>query len=149
MVTNAKYIHFYPAFQLPPALSCYKYKPFIKSVEFNLFCFKFWLNFLKWLFTSTHSDRPYIAWIGMKSCSKFLRSLVTTVYFTDRNWNSKAVYYLKNLSNYWRWLMTDDKIPQGIDIWLTLVYHQARKITLTKKKCLCLKNVYRKLWTNH
>ena len=30
-------------------------------------------------------------------------------------------------------LITHDKIPQGIDIWLTLVNHKARKITLTKK----------------
>ena len=26
----------------------------------------------------------FVAWIGMKNCSKFLRNLVTTVYFTDR-----------------------------------------------------------------
>ena len=30
--------------------------------------------------------------MGKKSCSKFLRNLVTTVHFTDRNWNSKTVY---------------------------------------------------------
>ena len=32
----------------------------------------------------------------MKSCSKFLRNLATTVHFTDWNWNSKTVYY-------WKW----------------------------------------------
>ena len=31
-------------------------------------------------------------WVGMKNCSKFLRNLVTTVHFTDRNWISKGVY---------------------------------------------------------
>ena len=29
----------------------------------------------------------------MKSCSKFLRNLVTTLHFTERNWISKSVYY--------------------------------------------------------
>ena len=35
----------FPTFQLPPVLSHCKYKPFIKSVEFYLFCFKYWLNY--------------------------------------------------------------------------------------------------------
>ena len=30
--------------------------------------------------------------MGMKSCSKFLRFLVTVVHFTDQNWISKTVY---------------------------------------------------------
>ena len=34
----------------------------------------------------------FIAWIGVKSCSKFLRILVTTVHFTDRRRISKFVY---------------------------------------------------------
>ena len=33
-VKDAKYIHFYPNFRLPPALSHCKYKPFIKSSKF-------------------------------------------------------------------------------------------------------------------
>ena len=37
LVNDAKYIHFYPTFQLPPTLSHCKYKPFIKSIEFSLF----------------------------------------------------------------------------------------------------------------
>ena len=37
LVSDAKYIHFYPTFQLPPTLSHCKYKPFIKSIEFSLF----------------------------------------------------------------------------------------------------------------
>ena len=38
---------------------------------------------------------PCIAWIGIKSCSKFLRILVAAVYFTDRNWISKTLYSVK------------------------------------------------------
>ena len=41
--------------------------------------------------------------------------------------------------------MTDDKIPQGIDIWLTLVYQQVRKITLTKKKMFVFKKCLQKI----
>ena len=37
LVSDAKYIHFYPTFQLPPTLSHCKYKPFIKSIELSLF----------------------------------------------------------------------------------------------------------------
>ena len=40
-------------------------------------------------------DTPCIAWIGMKGCSKFLRILVTTVHFMDRNWISETVYFGK------------------------------------------------------
>ena len=38
-----------------------------------------------------HSALSSIAWMGMKSCSKFLRILVNAGYFTDRNWISKTV----------------------------------------------------------
>ena len=33
------------------------------------------------------------AWIRLESCSKFLSILVITMYFKDRNWISKTVYY--------------------------------------------------------
>ena len=33
-----------------------------------------------------------ISWIGMKSCSRFLHILVTTVHFMDQNWISKIFY---------------------------------------------------------
>ena len=45
LVNDAKYIHFYPTFQLPTNLSHCKYKPFIKSIKFGLFCCKHWLKF--------------------------------------------------------------------------------------------------------
>ena len=43
-VNDAKYIHFYPTFQLPPTLSHCKYKPFIKSIKFCLFRYRYWLK---------------------------------------------------------------------------------------------------------
>ena len=46
LVKDAKYIHFYPTFHLPPTLSHCKYKPFIKSIEFCLFRHKYWLKHL-------------------------------------------------------------------------------------------------------
>ena len=42
------------------------------------------------LFTLIHCNH-LVSLIGIKSCSKFLRILVTTVYFTDRNWIFKTV----------------------------------------------------------
>ena len=41
LVNDAKYIHFYPTFQLPPTLIHCKYQPFIKSIEFGLFRYKY------------------------------------------------------------------------------------------------------------
>ena len=49
-------------------------------------------NFLKLVVYITTLQLSCIAWIGMESCSKFLRNLVTTVRFTDRRQNSKTVY---------------------------------------------------------
>ena len=43
-VNDAKYIHFYSTFQLPPTLSHCKYEPFIKSIKFCLFHYKYWLK---------------------------------------------------------------------------------------------------------
>ena len=40
LANHAKYIHFYPTFQLSTALSHGNYKPFIKSANFYLFRFK-------------------------------------------------------------------------------------------------------------
>ena len=37
LINDAKYIHFYPTFQLPPNLSYCKYERVIKSIEFCLF----------------------------------------------------------------------------------------------------------------
>ena len=39
-----------------------------------------------------HTKSPCIAYIGKKTCSKFLHNLVTTVHVIDQNWNSKTVY---------------------------------------------------------
>ena len=41
LVNDAKYIHFYPTFQLPQTLSHCKCKPFVKSIEFAYFATKF------------------------------------------------------------------------------------------------------------
>ena len=42
-------------------------------------------NFLKWVVYMNTLESPCIAWIGMKSCSKFTRNLVPKVHFKDRN----------------------------------------------------------------
>ena len=41
LIKDAKYIHFYPTFHLPPVLLHCNYKTSIKSIEFYLVCFKF------------------------------------------------------------------------------------------------------------
>ena len=46
LVNDAKYIHFYSTYQFPSSLSHCKYKPFIKSIKFCLFCYKYWLKHL-------------------------------------------------------------------------------------------------------
>ena len=47
LINSSKHIHFYPTFQLPPALSHCSYKPFIKPIELYLFHYKCWLNHLR------------------------------------------------------------------------------------------------------
>ena len=120
LINHAKYIHFYPTFQLPPAFSHCKYKPIHKisqillislqilvkmffsiiicwfTVQFHsisLYSINTFENFLKWVIYINTLQSPCIAWEGTKSCSKFLRNLVTVVHFTDRNWISKSVYW--------------------------------------------------------
>ena len=121
LVNDAKYIHFYPTFQLPPTLSHCKYKPFIKSIEFCLFRYKYWLknslaiqkliyhtiwvtiHSLKcfktvWsgLFISTHCSRLVASYRLDRNgrLLKFLRIPITVVYVKDRNWISKTINWI-------------------------------------------------------
>ena len=107
-VNDAKYIHFYPTFQLPPALSHCRYKPFIKSIKFCLFRYKYWLKMCIWvsihslkcfktvwsrLFISTHCSHLVTSYRLDRNgrLLKLLRILITVVYFKDRNWLPKTV----------------------------------------------------------
>ena len=44
-VKDAKYIHLLPIFRIFQSFSYYKYKPFINSFQFNLFCYQCWLSY--------------------------------------------------------------------------------------------------------
>ena len=44
-VKDAKYIHLLPIFRIFQSFSYYKYKPFINSFQFNLFCYQCWLGY--------------------------------------------------------------------------------------------------------
>ena len=105
----------YPTFQLPPTLSPCKHKPFIKSIKFYLFRYKYWLKHLLaiqywfliqfeqvytvwsvwrlWsgLYTSTHCSR-LVSMDRNGKLLKLLPILKTALYFKDRNWISKSVY---------------------------------------------------------
>ena len=73
-------------------------------------------NFFKWFVHIYVLKSPYIAWMGIKSCAKILRILVTVVYFTDRNWISKTLYFItvSLLSNYRYYSVTDAVIYRFI-----------------------------------
>ena len=44
-VKDAKYIHLLPIFRIFQSFSYCKYKPFINSFQFNLFCYQCWLSY--------------------------------------------------------------------------------------------------------
>ena len=109
LVNDPKYIHFYLTFQLPPALHKTSrillislqmlVKLFFSNIIIDLFYnfnkyiqYKHVWKLFKVSCLHQHTVIAFIARIGMKSCSKFLRNLVTTLHFTDRNWISKTVY---------------------------------------------------------
>ena len=122
-VNNAKYIHFYPTFQLPPTISHGKYEPFVKSIKFCLFGYKYWLKCLPVILLITdlsYSLSNYIQFEVFENCLKWvayistlfspcyhlgrngkllkcLRILITVIYFTDRNWIFKTVHCISSL----------------------------------------------------
>ena len=65
-----------------------------RTIWISVYSINTFENLLKWVVYISTMWSPCIDCIGKKSCSKFLRNLVTTMYFTDRNWNSKTVYLL-------------------------------------------------------
>ena len=70
------------------------------TTSISLYSVNTFENFLKWVVYINTLQSPCIALEGMKSCSKFLRNLITTAHFTDRNWTSKSVYYSKLQKNW-------------------------------------------------
>ena len=58
----------------------------IIDLSYSLNKYKQYKHCLKWVVYINTLLSPCIAWIGMKSCSKFLRILVITMHFTNQNW---------------------------------------------------------------
>ena len=77
----------------------------------------------------------------MKSCSKFLRNLVTTAHFTDRNWVSKSVYSKKKLKNIIRRLMFDlkRKVSFTLFILFNAIIYQLNKAIKSRSKATKLR----------
>ena len=112
LVNDAKYIQFLCIF----STSLSRFISHSLITQILLFRYKCWLCYLSatWLiyqriqiiihsintFKNFLNRRPYIctlelpciAWMEMKSCSKFLSILVAAVHFTDRNWIYKTVH---------------------------------------------------------
>ena len=121
-VNDAKYIHFYPAFQLPrnrafhlasinhkinqilliPLLILTKtfLSNIIIDLSYNLskyIQFEVFENCLKWVVYINTLFSPCYRLGRNGKLLKFLRILITVVYFKDRNWMSKTVYCISCL----------------------------------------------------
>ena len=70
-------------------------KPFVSKMIIGLLYLNNYIqykHFLKLVVYKNTLQSPCITWTGMKTSSKCLRILVTTVQFTDRKWFSKTVF---------------------------------------------------------
>ena len=64
------------------------------SYNFNKYIqYKHVLNVFEVLCFHLHTSSPCIDWMRMKSCSRFLRILVTITHVTKRKWIYKTVYF--------------------------------------------------------
>ena len=120
-VNDAKYIHFYPAFQLPrnrafqfasinhkinqilliPLLILAKtFLSNIIDLSYNLskyIQFEVFENCLKWVAYINTLFSPCYRFGRNRKLLKFLNILITVVYFKDRNWISKTGYCIRCL----------------------------------------------------
>ena len=60
------------------------------TISISLYGINIFDSVLKWVVYINTPQSPCVAWEEMKSCSKFLRDLVTTEHFTDGNCISKS-----------------------------------------------------------